>query len=588
MINLQFLNLEIEGFQSIGQASLDFNNLGTCYIKGVNRYDSKTKSNGSGKSSLLMSIYWTLFGKTPAGIGNDVVNKFAKIGCSVKLVFKIDGVLYEIRRSQNHKTYKTNLTILKDSEDISGRNKSDSEKVIKDILKIDEDVFSQMIFLSQGFANRFAIYSPKARKELLESLYNIDERLEVFVNELKNKESIKKTELYENEKSVLELTSEIRVFEDIIDSNSNNITNVQSHIDNLINTKFNISKKDIDELSTLHDEVQLQIDKLTEKSNTHHNELRDISLSINSCNQHKQSYINEINGFANNKVCPTCGTLLEDYEHNEHIQMHIKELNDKISQIDSELMNLNEKYSSVNEICTKIDTKLNNIKRKYNEICNELTTKRHQYELELQKDTQIKAYKDQIVEYTNNITEAQTKINENNTKITDINEVTTIKEKELEIIQHSIRLANNQFKSYLLENIITLLNSKLEELSVSLYENEIIKINGDNKLDILIGDKTYEQCSGGEQRKCDIALIIAQRFLAQQMNSISSNILICDEIFDGLDEVSFGIILDLLSDEIQDVESTFIISHRDIKEIPFDKIITVTKNTDQISTIEIS
>ena len=34
------------------------------------------------------------------------------------------------------------------------------------------------------------------------------------------------------------------------------------------------------------------------------------------------------------------------------------------------------------------------------------------------------------------------------------------------------------------------------------------------------------------------------------------------------------------------VESTFIISHRDIKEIPFDKIITVTKNENQISEIE--
>ena len=162
------------------------------------------------------------------------------------------------------------------------------------------------------------------------------------------------------------------------------------------------------------------------------------------------------------------------------------------------------------------------------------------------------------------------------------------KEKDLEILQHSIRLANNQFKSYLLENIVNLLNKKLSELSVSLFENEVIRIDGDNKLDIYIGDKTYEQCSGGEQRRVDVAIIIAQRFLAQQMNAISANILILDEVFDGLDDTSFGIVLDLLSDEIQDVESTFIISHRDIKEIPFDKIITVTKNENQISDIELS
>ena len=135
MINLRFLSLNIEGFQSIGSAELDFDNLGTCFIKGINNYDSKTKSNGSGKSSLLVSIYWVLFGKTPAGVGNDVVNKFSNTGCNVELSIKVDGVIYNIRRSQNHHKYKTNLVILKDSEDISGRNKSDSEKIIKEIIK---------------------------------------------------------------------------------------------------------------------------------------------------------------------------------------------------------------------------------------------------------------------------------------------------------------------------------------------------------------------------------------------------------------------------------------------------------------------
>ena len=76
MINLKFKSLEVEGFQSIGKASIDFDNLGTCLIIGKNNSDSKVRSNGSGKSSLIISLIWCLFGSTPNGIKSEVVNTF--------------------------------------------------------------------------------------------------------------------------------------------------------------------------------------------------------------------------------------------------------------------------------------------------------------------------------------------------------------------------------------------------------------------------------------------------------------------------------------------------------------------------------
>ena len=588
MINLQFLSLNIEGFQSIGLAGLDFNNLGTCFIKGVNNYDSKTKSNGSGKSSLLSSIHWCLFGKTPNGVGNDVVNKFSDTGCNVELSIKVDGVRYNIRRSQNHQIYKTNLVILKDSEDVSGRNKSDSEKVIKEIIKIDEEVFSQMIFLSQGFANRFAIYTPKARKELLESLYNIDERLEVFISDLKIKESVIKNDIDDKTRKVLEFNTKIRMLEDTVQTNNNNISITENKILELMSTKSNISEADISNLQTQYDELTNQIEKINEKYIAQQSNLSSVNKTINDLQIQRQKLEKEVAGFSNNKVCPTCGTLLEDYEHNEHIQTHIGELKIEIENINKLITDWSNKQVEINCMTGKINNKMSVIKQQRDNIKFELSKKNLEYQQELQKNTQIDSCQDKILEYTENINNATKEINKYLDEVRLLTDTKDKKEKDLEIMQHSIRLANNQFKSYLLENIVKSLNSKLKELSLSLFENEIIRIDGDNKLDIYVGDKTYEQCSGGEQRRIDVAIIIAQRFLAQQMNAISSNILILDEVFDGLDDVSFGIVLDLLSDEIQDVESTFIISHRDIKEIPFDKVITVTKNQNQISEVKLS
>ena len=311
----------------------------------------------------------------------------------------------------------------------------------------------------------------------------------------------------------------------------------------------------------------------------------DINRHINELQTQKRKLEQEITGFSNNKVCPTCGTLLEDYEHNDHIQKHISELKIEIEGINVKINELYNEHNEIKNIVDKINDKLNIAKRNKEDIRCKLFEKTNEYQKELQKDTQIKAYEDKIVEYQSNIQNAQNDISAYNADIDLLSHDKNINENKLDVIQHSIRLANNQFKSYLLENIVNMLNNKLMELSPLLFENEIIRIDGDNKLDIFIGDKTYEQCSGGEQRRCDVAIIIAQRFLAQQMNAISANILVLDEVFDGLDDISFGIVLDLLSDEIKDVESTFIISHRDIKEIPFDKIITVTKNQNQISEV---
>ena len=588
MVNIQFLEIYIQGFQSIGSASIDFDNLGTCYIRGINNYDSKTKSNGSGKSSLMSSLHWVLFGKTPAGIGNNVVNKFSDTGCCVELVFKVDGVKYVIRRSQNHHKFKTNLVILKESEDISGRNKSDSEKVIREIIKIDEEVFSQMIFLSQGFANRFAVYTPKARKELLESLYNINERLDDFISGLKLKESYIKNDIDIRSKCIVELSTKIQMLNNSIQNIKNNIVSTNKIISELSNTKSNITADDISNLQNQYDEMVGQVEKINEKYTNQYIIMTNINRQINELRDVKKKYENEIAGFSNNKICPTCGTLLEDYENNEHIQKHISELNVEIEKIVNQINDLQIQYQQNNDICIKISNKLSILKRNRDNVKFELSDKNLKYQQELQKDTQIKAYKDKILEYETNINNAQDEISIHTEQMDLFNDEKLNKEKDLEIIQHSIRLANNQFKSYLLENIVSLLNKKLSELSSSLFENEVIRIDGDNKLDIYVGDKIYEQCSGGEQRRVDVAIIIAQRFLAQQMNAISANILILDEVFDGLDDTSFGIVLDLLSDEIQDVESTFIISHRDIKEIPFDKIITVTKNENQISEVELS
>lgn len=588
MITLKFNKLHVEGFKSIGIADLDFNNLGTCLIKGVNKYTSLAKSNGSGKSSLMESLVWCLYGKTSNGLGNDVKNTFYKNGCCVELTFSVDDVNYFIRRTIGHSEYKTGLLILKNDEDISAKNKTDSDKMVKEILGFDSEIFSQLVFLSQGFNNRFALYGPKARKEMLESLYNIDSYLNEFIAQLKVKESEKSNLISKKELEIRSAESTITTYSQTIETESYDIVNKKSKIKELKENVTSISRADIEDLETkLQNQTSIS-ESLKEKYNNVLRELDSISSELKLNMSKQESLKNDYKALSTNKTCPYCGTVLQNNADDEHVKQKLKEIDNDLSVLQTQYNALIENKNIISEKSEKMRDKISIFKSDISNIELQLNRLRKDYEQQLQKESII-------AELENGIKNCQEKID--NYKVQIINSEQTISalskdrdklKEDLELVQHMSRLANNQFRAYLLENIVNLLNNELKELSKFLFEEDTINIENGNKLNILIGDKTYEQLSGGEQRKVDIALIIAQRKLAQQMNAISSNILVLDEVFDGLDDISFGIVLDILSDEMQDIESTFIISHRDVSEIPLDRIITVTKDKNQISQITIA
>ena len=589
MINLKFKSLEVEGFQSIGKASIDFDNLGTCLIIGKNNSDSKVRSNGSGKSSLIISLIWCLFGSTPNGIKSEVVNTFYNKGCSVFIDFYVDDVNYKIRRSIKHKEYKTGLLILKNDEDISAKNKKDSNEIIKEILNIDQDLFLQLIFLSQGFSNRFAIYTPKVRKELLESLYNINDDLNKFCEKIKIKESENKNKYLEiNNNKVRFESNEQNINNNIIQFN-NNINELKSKINELNNTNTNITQDELNTYLNDIEELRKQYEDVTSKKTNLQLKINNLKNDINnlkSKNYTSSSKINELKSNQKSNVCPTCGQIITNAsEHNHNIDKQIKIIEIDINETNDVIINLNSKLDIMDKKLIGFNDIINTISNNINSLNNVYQTKLKEYNIQLEKEANVLSLKNQIKQFKDLVDSNTKSLNDCKIKLKEAEKELEKVIENLDVISNIIRLSGNQFKAYLLEDIINQLNIELEELSKSLFDNRIIKISCDNKLDILLDDKYYEQLSGGEQRKCDIGLIIAQRKLAQKMKSVSSNILIMDEIFDGLDDVSFNIVLDLLSDEMQDVEDNIIISHRNIEEIPFDHKIEVIKNENNISEV---
>lgn len=580
MININFKSIKIEGFQSLSNVELDFSNLGICYIQGINNSNEKSKSNGAGKSSLCEAIIWTLYGKTSKGIGNDVVNKYYDKGCYVELIFILNNITYVVRRSIKHKKYKTNLTIIRDDEDISAKNKSDSDKILKEILEIEMETFCQFIFLSQGFNTRFALYTPKLRRELLETLYISNGEVDNFISEMKSK-LVSLMELQNKQLDKRgELLTNISICKNNINIFNQSYLEFEYQIEELQNSNFNISEEDV---NTLKEKLTKTNDRLMEEKvilEKMNNKLHYIDVNINRIRIEIGDLTREIDNLKNSRICPTCGTELKS---TDDIQPHIDEIENKIKDLQNKGKEYTQNGDKLNKSILAKTTVINELQQEVNKLIEELRKLEYNYNLQVNAQIQIENLKSQQEN-------AKIQTNDNYKKLQNFEkELEWVKQdldksiKNIEIINHIIRLSNNQFKAYLLNSIISYLNQKLFELSTSLFDNNVISINGDNKLDIVLGDKLYEQLSGGEQRKIDIALVLAQRMLAQELHSISSNIIIFDEIFDNLDDVAFSVILGIILDSIDDVESMFIISHRNINEIPFDRVITLIKDENQLS-----
>lgn len=689
-MNIIFNSLEINDFQSIGHANIDLDNLGICVVKGINNYEDNTSSNGSGKSSIFEALYFSLYGKTTTGLTN-VSNRYTGNTYKLKLKLSIDNIEYEIIREG------TKIKLLQNGEDISRRNKTDTENYIREnILKISPEIFLNIMYLAQGFKNRLSALTAGGRKDQIEEIIGTNEITENFrvevqnykeklnnelnetnnktsfndgtINQIKdninnyqeeinkiieeNKNKPSKESLIEQlnnfknleeqeEKTLLDLNNEINKIKEF-----NNEKNLElAKIETVIKEKENETTKQIYELNTEIYNVSMEIEK------EHNAKISDLKQKISEVNHANSLILSQSNNLTikinDNKsqietlktsdTCPTCGRKFDNFDQTHLIQeiqklidsnlentKQLNEYNSKIEENDKIVNQLQEELNNIDNSQLLLDKKseasksyqdeIQKLNREYAEYLNKKGLEKSEISKELKDTSQydnqisqaninINNYKSNIITLENQINNLEIKSTENYEKmIQDCNNklIDLVKENEslqrqsenlneqIGVATHSISLITKEFKNYLLKSAIDFLNTRLDYYSSLLFSNETDKIRflqDGNKLDIYLGDALFESLSGGEKRKVDIVIMLAQKDLANNMSSTYSNILICDEIFDGLDSKSIDVVTSILMSVSKDISSMFIVSHKDTS-IGADKQLLVIKGKDRISYVQ--
>ena len=616
MANIYFESISLKNFMSFKEAYVNLNRNGYILVEGINNnVEDSAKSNGSGKSSLFSGICWCLTGETISG-AKEVSNIYLKGKTEVQVKFTFDSHSYTITRTRNP----SNLFIEVDGVDKSGKGIRDTQKILEEYLpQVTSSLINSVIILGQGLPQRFTNNTPSGRKEILEKLSNSD----FMITDIKEKLSVRKSTL-----------------EDSRNSTNNNISELQGSISTL-NTLLNMYINNLNDLSSSGDyelqidKINLNIQKLKEDIESYETAKSETETLLNNCVLSSEKLSSEY------KLEQSKLKLIDTKELEEEItsvNFDIKTTSNKISEIDS-----------ISDVCPMCGQKLHNVvkpdstslkenlavlKERYSELQVSLNES-NKYNIELQNSldleyadrqkelsTSIESLQADIINYNNSLTtnnsmlisesenlaKLQTKLNElentkqhlkneientkkcisdNTDKINDLRLTVDDISARLEIISKMNTLVKRDFRGYLLSNIIQFISTKSKYYSNKVFGTDKLdfKLDGNNIL-ISYDNKEYELLSGGEKQKVDVIIQLSIRDMLCKYLGFSSNIIVLDEITDSLDSKGCQNIFNLISSELGDVESIYIISHHtDELNIPCDDTITIIKDNNKISRI---
>lgn len=621
-MNLKFKNIRMVNFMSFGDTEVALDIPGFTLVSGVNRNQNDSAvSNGSGKSSIWEAISWCLTGDTIRGCKN-VTNINGNDGALVELTFDLDGHEYIITRTKDHSKLKSNLKIMIDGQDKSGKGIRDGQQLLSQYLPdVTSSLIGSVIILGQGLPQKFSNNTPSGRKDVLEKLSRSDFMIEDIKDRVAKRISNFNATKRKYEDELVKLETELNIHKSTLSNaqsrldNMGSATNLQESVNSLkadiqnVNAEIRNVNDKLPEQQAVRDSLMIQISGLVEKEKNEISSVQDSYVYVADLDTRANELHSDIRALDKvikekqsiKDVCPTCGQKLVGVTKPDIT-------NDKI-----QLDKLLEDYDSVKEERDKVkeerDLKISEVAERFKAERNRIQLSINQYDSNIkQLNSSLSAYNNRLIKLTQDLSENENKLfNFNSTKqqlsdtVASISwEIGEIESKilynkhevdnvnsHLEVLNKMNTYIKRDFRGYLLTNVISYLDNKAKLYCNDVYGHTNISFALDgNNISISINDKEYEQLSGGERQKVDLIVQLAIRDMLCKYSNFSSNIFVLDEIFDNLDEVGSEKVLSMLTNRLEDVSTIFIVTHHSSIPIPVDRQLIVVKDSTGISRIE--
>lgn len=527
-----------------------------------------TASNGSGKSSSCIdSITFALYGKSHRNIRKDqLINSTNEKDLLVELWFNIGSTEYKIERGLKPNIFEIYIDSIKQN---SLSNIKDMQAFLEnDILKMNYVAFVNVAILSSSDYIPFMQQTLATRRLLVEELLDINIFGDMLVI-IKERIKLVNAEIKDFDYQIASLNKQIEIQKKLISNieNTNNLSTIDNKIkiDELINSNNKLSS-DIEKINNVYDKLILDLDNYVNSYELNNKFLMYINTYKNKIKEHQKT----LKFYNDNNSCPTCTQELNAVDK----QQHIITCNKKISELTLGIETVLKKQ----EVCLIEISKHKKIQSDINNLDKIKSNK--QYQLNT-NNTQIVKYQNPVIIDTNQLTtETENLILQQNRIAQYLIDLVNAK-KDLEnyqVISHM--LSDNGIKSKIIDKYIPLfnkyINNYLEQFGV--YINFIFDNTFKESIKSRYRDMfSYSSFSEGEKIKISLSIMLAFRDLARLKNSVNTNLLIMDEIFDSsLDFESNKNLMGIL--KTMSDTNIIIISHRnDLKEDDFDRVLHFRK-----------
>tara|TARA_R110002153_G_scaffold80965_1_gene205399 strand:+ start:24174 stop:25991 length:1818 start_codon:yes stop_codon:yes gene_type:complete len=579
MRKITYKKLTTQNFLSIGndKVEIDFQN-GLNLITG-NNIDNPERRNGTGKSAIIESYFYALYGTTIREIKKEfVINNVTKGAGNIELIFDVktdtDTTSYKIVRQL--KPSKVELWKLSSDDsnekDLTKDSIANTNKYINELIGSNAVLSKSCDILSLSDNTPFMAKKPEEKRKFIEDIFDLAvfgkmlKELKTEIKENKANLSISSTKLAEISNSLKSLETQRDIIKKQIEERETILQKRKDELSIRIDgVKLEISELKIDDTTKLvaamgklnlaKDKLSLERESLSESRSRY-----NAQITTNKSEMHKIDTVGSAE-------CDKCFQKIP-HTHYDLLAKNRKVFEDSLSHCNEMLAEnlqtsktLNEKVLKIDETFTTLNSKVrisetNEIKRVA------LNRSLSEYEESLSEvDSDLESTTQSYDSFDVSISETEVRHTEEQKNYDDLKQTS----EDLEVCKFI--LGEEGVKSFIIKRLLTMLNQSIQDYISRL--GMTMRCSFDEYFDEQItNDKgksiSYWNFSGGERRTVDLATAWAFKDIKRKISGISSNVEFSDEIFDSaFDERGLDLLIEVLKDRIDKNNlSVYAISHR--------------------------
>jgi DNA repair exonuclease SbcCD ATPase subunit len=509
--------------------------------------------NGAGKSTFLDAITFALFGKPFRNINKpQLVNSINEKDCVVEIEFKIGKTNYKVVRGIKPNTFE--IYVNGDLLNQDAKAKDYQDYLEKVILKMNYKSFTQIVILGSTNFTPFMQLSAADRRTVIEDLLDI----QIF----SSMNVIVKNKLHGLKDEAAQLKIQIDNTKDKIELHKKHLDELKKNTKEIVDAK----KKEFEENSTTLKNLAVELTEKETQIETIVSSISDEETStkkFNKLNQLEakiegniQKLEKDIEFYSVNSTCPTCDQAINNKEEKVHT------CNSKISELTDGLTKLKEESDAVLQRINTIKATQKELKALEQDLVR-ITTHRKQvrsYIAKLQEEIDVieskPAMSDEFKAQSKQLLNALQAFND---KRKEVSEQT----QNYDIVAQLLK--DGGIKSKIIKQYVPVINKLVNKYLAAM--DFFVNFNIDEEFKETIksrhrDDFSYENFSEGEKKRIDLALLFTWRSVAKLKNSVNTNLLIFDEVFDGSLDINGTEEFMKLINMMNEGTNVFVITHK--------------------------